>query len=151
MSDSELVPENRATILVVDDEAEIRALTAEALDDFDYQVLLAASGEEALSLYGDLAETIDMIILDLNMPGMGGYQCLRELLALDPGVRVLVASGYSAPGQEAEIIAEGGAGFIGKFIGKPYLLSELLAKVTEVLDSDRHGAVPEAAHRRVSI
>lgn len=147
MSDSELVPESRATILVVDDEAEILALIAEALDDFDYQVLLAASGEEALSLYGDLAETIDMIILDLNMPGMGGYQCLRELLALDPGVRVLVASGYSAPGQEAEIIAEGGAGFIGK----PYLLSELLAKVTEVLDSERHGAVPEAAHRRVSI
>jgi CheY-like chemotaxis protein len=132
---------------VVDDEAEIRALTAEALDDFDFQVLLAASGEEALSLYRELAETIDMVILDLNMPGMGGYQCLRELLALDPGVRVLVASGYSAPGQEAEVVAEGGAGFIGK----PYLLSELLAKVTEVLDSDRRGTVRDATHRRVSL
>ena len=145
MSDNELLPGNPPTILVVDDEVEIRNLTAEALYDFDYQVLLAASGEEALTLYGDRARVIDMVILDLNMPGMGGYQCLRELLAFDPGVRVLVASGYSAPGQHAEVIAEGAAGFIGK----PYLLGELLAKVGEVLDSDRRKAVPAVANRRV--
>lgn len=146
MNDSELLPARPATILVVDDEAEIRALTAEALYDFDYQVLLAASGEEALSLYNDRAGTIDMVILDLNMPGMGGYQCLRELLALDPGARVLVASGYSAPGQGAEAITEGAAAFIGK----PYLLTELLAKITEVLASGRHRAAPDTADRPVS-
>jgi DNA-binding NtrC family response regulator len=147
MSDNELLPENLTTILVVDDEVEIRNLTSEALDDFDYQVLLAASGEEALSLYGDRARVIDMVILDLNMPGMGGYQCLRELLVLDPGVRVLVASGYSSPGQHAEVMAEGAAGFIGK----PYLLSELLAKIREILSMNRRTVIPEISNRQASL
>lgn len=147
MSDNQVLPGNLATILVVDDEAEIRNLTAEALYDFDYQILLAASGEEAVSLYADRARTIDMVILDLNMPGMGGYQCLRELLALDPGVRVLVASGYSAPGQHAEVMEQGAAGFIGK----PYLLNELLAKVTEVLGCERRKSVFGTADRRAAL
>lgn len=116
---------NAQTILVVDDEKDIGELNSEALQDFGYTVLLAASGEEAVALYSQQGATIDMVILDLNMPGMGGYQCLRELLKLNPDVRVLISSGYSLK----ETTQTGASGFIGK----PYQLTELLAKVREIL------------------
>ncbi len=117
-------------ILVVDDETEIRDLTAEALQTFGYKVFVAASGEEALSIYAQKKEDIHVVIMDLGMPGMGGYQCLRELLASDPKIRVLIASGYSADGRDTKLIQEGAAGFIGK----PFKINELLIKVREVLD-----------------
>jgi PAS domain S-box-containing protein len=118
------------TILVVDDEADIRDLTAEALQGFGYTVLTAASGEEALTVYAEQGASIGMVILDLGMPGMGGQRCLRELLRLNQEVRVLIASGYSANGQAKGINRAGAAGFIGK----PYQLADLLTKVRDVLD-----------------
>ncbi|WP_051434508.1 cache domain-containing protein [Desulfonatronum lacustre] len=117
------------TILVVDDEPTIRELTQEALEDFGYVVLHAANGEEALDIYQEHGQTIDLVLLDLNMPGMGGHKCLQELLRLDPAVRVLISSGYSANGQARESLKSGAAGFIGK----PYQLKELEAAVREAL------------------
>lgn len=118
------------TILVVDDETDVRNLTAEVLQAFGYQVVLAASGEEALSVYARKKDAVHMVIMDLGMPGMGGYQCLRELLAIDPRVRVLIASGYSADGRDMKLTRDGAAGFIGK----PFKINELLVKVRDVLD-----------------
>ncbi|PTN36769.1 ATP-binding protein [Desulfonatronum sp. SC1] len=118
------------TILVVDDEADILELTREALEDMGFTVLGVASGEEALDAFHKHRPTIDLILLDLNMPGMGGHKCLRELLHLDPAACVLIASGYSAHGQAKQALASGAKGYIGK----PYRLRELEAKVREVLD-----------------
>lgn len=114
----------------MDDEKQIRALTAEAPQAFGYQVVLAASGEVALSVYARKKDAVHMVIMDLGMPGMGGYQCLRELLAIDPQVRVLIAGGYSAYGRDTKLIRDGAAGFIGK----PFKINELLVKVRDVLD-----------------
>ena len=75
---------------------------------------------------------MDLVILDLIMPGMGGHQCLRELLAVNPQVKVLISSGYSANGPMKEV-AEGGA---KEFITKPYEMKELLRVVRKVLDED---------------
>ncbi|NCC25883.1 MAG: response regulator [Deltaproteobacteria bacterium] len=118
------------TILIVDDEADIRDLTTEALETSGYTVVQAASGEEALTIYLARDEAIDLVIMDLNMPGMGGRQCLLELIHLDSEARVLVASGYSADGPAGEILGLGAAGFIGK----PYRISELLASIRDILD-----------------
>ncbi len=120
---------NEETILLVDDEADIRSLTAETLRQCRYRVLQAASGEEALSCFRKHGGTIDLVLLDLNMPGMGGYQCLRELLNIDPTVRVLVASGYSESGQDIELRNQGAAGFLGK----PFQLHELLIAVRTII------------------
>jgi PAS domain S-box-containing protein len=119
------------TILVVDDEAAILELASEVLTSCGYTVLTAASAEEALAVYAGKARSIDLVILDLNMPGMGGRQGLEELLGLDPGARVLIASGYSDAKQIQAILEAGALGFIGK----PYQLAELTAKMREVLDS----------------
>jgi PAS domain S-box-containing protein len=119
------------TILVVDDELSIREFAERILQRFGYQVLLARSGEEALEVYQGRKDGIDLVILDLGMPGIGGYACLRELLKTDPSARVMIASGYAIDARMKEIMKSGAAGYIGK----PYQFRELLAKVRDVLDA----------------
>ena len=119
------------TILVVDDEAPVRDVATQILQHFGYEVLSADSGETALELYKTRKGEIDLVILDLGMPGMGGHKCLRELRALDPSVKVVVASGYSINGQVRESLEFGAGGFVGK----PYQLKDLVTTVRTVLDA----------------
>ena len=119
------------TILLVDDEKPIIETIRDALTMNSYSVLTAASGEEALERYRPDLNNIDLVILDLGMPGMGGLRCLEELLKLDPRVKVIVASGYSLDDQLRQAIAQRAKGFIGK----PYRVTALLKKAREVLDS----------------
>lgn len=121
------------TVLVVDDESEIREITVELLERFGYQVIPAASGEEALDLYASRGAEIDLVILDLNMPGMGGRACLRKLLERDLEIKILIASGCSADARDLE---SGGRSGAAAFIGKPYLSNELLGLVRRILDQD---------------
>ena len=119
------------TIMVVDDDLDIRELTAEALQSFGYNILMACSGEEALELFKEQGNRIELIVLDINMPGMGGHKCLARLLEIDPGVRVLISSGYSARDQAKGLEKSGASGFIGK----PYQIKDLLIKIRDILDS----------------
>ncbi len=120
------------TILVVDDEPDILELAREAMGMLGYSVKSAVSGEEALQVYQDHGDSIDMVLLDLNMPGMGGYKCLQELLRLDPSVKVVIASGYTANGHGRDALSAGARGFMGK----PYQLNQLAAIIRETLDAD---------------
>lgn len=126
----EICPENGSeTILFVEDEKPLRKMGQEALETFGYTVLPAASGEEALEIYKVKGQEIDLVLLDLNMPGMGGHRCLRELLKKNPLVKVLISSGYSANGQAMEVMTSGAKGFIAK----PWQLKDLKLKIREVL------------------
>ena len=118
------------TILLVDDEEFIRELTQEALMMFSYTVLTAASGEEALEVYTKAPGEIDLVLMDLGMPGMGGFKCLQEILRLDSSAKVIIASGYSLDGQIQKSIDVGAIGYIGK----PYQINKLLKKVREALE-----------------
>ena len=119
------------TILIVDDDPDIREVTADALQMFDYETLLAESGEDALDVFSKCSRPIDLVILDLGMPGMGGWKCLAELLRLDPGIKVLIASGYLAESSEEKVKKQGAAGFIGK----PYQVADLMDVVREIIDT----------------
>ncbi|SMP39228.1 PAS domain S-box-containing protein [Desulfonatronum zhilinae] len=119
-----------AIILVVDDDQAIRELTQEALEGFGYSVLSAATGEEALEIFKAGGKAIDLVLLDLIMPGMGGYKCLQKLLQLNPLVKVVVASGYSPQDQSRETLKSGAMGLIGK----PYQLKELESAVRKALE-----------------
>jgi two-component system cell cycle sensor histidine kinase/response regulator CckA len=123
------------TVLLVDDEEPVRQLGKEMLETVGYRVLVASDGEEAMGLYTRRMKDIQLVILDLIMPGMGGKSCLEGLLRLDPRVKVLVASGYSVNGRLEEIVRSGACGFISK----PYDLRDLLKRVRDVLDGDRKG------------
>jgi PAS domain S-box-containing protein len=120
------------TILVVDDEPEIRELTREALESLGYTVHSASNGEEAVTFYREHGQDIDLVLLDLNMPGMGGHQCLRELFQIDPAVKVIIASGYTADGHGKDAVNSGAK----CFLGKPYQLKELEAAVRGALGKD---------------
>jgi len=117
-------------ILLVDDEEFIRDVAVQLLREFGYTVLTAADGEEALETYRKEHGRIDLVILDLIMPGMGGMKCLREILKINPQGRVLVASGYSAGGPAREAIDAGARGYLGK----PYDIDKMLTVIREVLD-----------------
>jgi PAS domain S-box-containing protein len=129
-SEKTLPERGNETILVVDDEASIRDFVTRVLDRFGYKVLLARSGEEALEVYRERKDGIDLVILDLGMPGIGGYACLRELLTIDPSARVMIASGYGIDTRMKKILQSGAAGYLGK----PYQFRELLGKVRALLD-----------------
>ena len=123
-------PGGQETILVVDDEEALRSVSQEVLEMHGYRVQVASRGEEALELYWNRTGEIDLVVLDLGMPGMGGRRCLKELLAMDPGVKVLVTSGYAQNGLASDLGHDGARGFVGK----PFRAQELLQAVRRVLD-----------------
>jgi CheY-like chemotaxis protein len=124
------IPRGTESILIVDDEEAIRGFAKEAMVMFGYKVMTASSGEEALELFSAESNGIDLVIMDLGMPGMGGHKCLQELQQLNPQVKVIIASGYSINDQVKKSMEAGAKGFVGK----PYQLSDLLNTAREVLD-----------------
>ena len=126
----EIPQKGRETILVVDDEEMIRDFAHEALQEFDYNVLTASSGEEALQMYTDNHANIDLVVMDIGMPGMGGHKCLSAIMRFDPAAKVLVASGYTMDEKVKQSMEAGAAGFLGK----PYQLNNFLNTVRDVLD-----------------
>ena len=119
------------TIFLVDDEEDILDIGCDILKKYGYTAISADSGERALEVYGREGDRIDLVILDLGMPGMGGHKCLQKLLEIAPEIKVIIASGYSANGRVEKTLKAGASGFIGK----PYRLAEMLKKVRGVLDT----------------
>lgn len=117
-------------ILVVEDDRDISSMTRQMLEYFNYSVFTAYSGESALGIYAKKKAEIDLIILDLGMPGMGGTKCLERLIEFDPDVNVIMASGYSE--DHLKKIAEkyGAKGYITK----PYNLAQISKLIRSVLD-----------------
>ncbi len=118
------------TVLVVEDEESVRALLQRILEDGGYTVLLAADGVEATELYAERSAEIDLVVLDIIMPRMGGRETFQRLREINPEIKVLLSSGYSENGQAHDILATGARGFLQK----PYDLHRVLRKVREVLD-----------------
>jgi two-component system cell cycle sensor histidine kinase/response regulator CckA len=120
----------RKKILLVDDEEYLRDLGKRILERAGYKVITAANRQEALDMYSREPPKISLVILDLVMPQMGGEKCIEELLKIDPKVRVLIASGYSAEKSVRETIQMGAKGFVTK----PFRERELLRDVRDILD-----------------
>jgi len=118
------------TILLVDDEEVILAIAGDILEKYGYRTRAVHSGEEALELYNKDIGAVDLIIMDLGMAGMGGRKCLKELLLINPALKVIIASGYG----NYDIINNPGKYGAAAFLSKPYRLDILVATVRGVLD-----------------
>lgn len=118
------------TILFVDDEEMIRNVGRELLEELGYKVFIARDGEEAVNIYKANKDGIDLVILDMIMPGTGGGETYDRLKEIDSGIKVLLSSGYSINGEASKILERGCSGFIQK----PFNMGGLSCKVREVLD-----------------
>jgi len=125
---------NGERILVVDDEPLLLEMVGDLLNRFGYVPIAAESGERAIEILKAETGLIDLVILDLSMPGMGGYRCLKEMLGMKPDLKVIIASGYSANRKVRETLDSGAAGFIAK----PYHYNDMLKKIREFLDWQGH-------------
>ena len=121
----------RETVLLVEDEAAVRALARRALKQFGYHVLEASNGVEALTVARASADPIDLLLTDVVMPEMGGRELAQTLKQERPETRVLFTSGYPDSGGMALDVAESGV----PYLPKPYTPNELAEKVREVLDT----------------
>jgi two-component system, cell cycle sensor histidine kinase and response regulator CckA len=120
------------TILLVDDEEFIRDLGSRILTKAGYKVITASDGKEALEVYQHSSDKISLVILDLIMPKMGGKQCLEGLMGLNPSIKVIMASGYSANGPTKDALSAGARGFVNK----PYDIRQVLEVVRRVLEAE---------------
>jgi CheY-like chemotaxis protein len=115
----------RETILLVEDEPAVRQLFAQALARAGYRVHEARNGQEALKVFEQHGDTVDLLLTDMRMPFMGGAELAQQLRARRGSLKLLCISGY-AGGNELE--------FSGDFLAKPFSREQLLAKVREILD-----------------
>jgi PAS domain S-box-containing protein len=118
------------TVLLVDDEESVRELGSRILAKSGYSVLEAPNGEMALEIYLEHQDRIALIILDLMMPGMGGPECLKEILKINPAAKVLIASGYPSETMTKKCSDLGTKGFVAK----PFNFEKLLLQVRRALD-----------------
>lgn len=121
----EAQPDTRETILLVEDEPAVRQLFMLALTRAGYRVFEARNGQEALKMFDQYGESIDLLLTDLRMPYMGGAELAQHLRARRKSLKLIAISGY-AGATEHQLEAD--------FLAKPFSRDDLLAKVREVLD-----------------
>lgn len=116
------------SVLIIDDEEDILRIGENFLKRNNYEVWTAQSGEEGVAIFK--SHKIDVVLLDVSMPGIGGVGCLKEIQSHDPEARVIIISGYTANGRVKEAIRQGAKAYLAK----PYGLQELVRTIRSVLD-----------------
>ncbi|HPS69877.1 MAG TPA: histidine kinase N-terminal 7TM domain-containing protein [Candidatus Cryosericum sp.] len=121
------------SVMVVDDEELVRQMTRRMLERDGYAVITAADGPSALRQFEENGDTVDLVLLDMSMPGMTGDQVLSRLREMDPRVPVVISSGYSFAASVEDLV--GTPGGANAFLSKPYTLQELSQTVASTLSS----------------
>ena len=120
------------TLLVVDDEPTILDVTGDLLQTLGYRVFRAAGGREALEIYQAHRDEIDLVILDMIMPGRSGGETFEDLKRINPRVKAILSSGYSLNGEAKTILNRG----VKAFIQKPFMMDQVSMTIREVLDAE---------------
>jgi CheY-like chemotaxis protein len=118
------------TVLLVDDEEVILEVGKELLEGMGYQVLTAKDGKEAIEVYKKNLDEIDIVLLDMVMPNMGGGDAYDRMKEINPDIKALLSSGFSIDGEASEILERGCNGFIQK----PFTMKGLSGKIMEILE-----------------
>lgn len=118
-------------ILLVDDEEMITSVGKEMLSVLGYEVMTASSGIDAIKLFSEHKDSIDLVIIDMIMPQMSGGELFDNLMQINPNLKTVLSSGYSVEGDAQKILDRGCRGFIQK----PFNLSQLSEKIRDILKS----------------
>lgn len=122
---------SRPTILIVEDDSEIRTLLALVFQIENFTVLQAVDGEEALRLFREHQEKLVLMITDLGLPKLGGVELIREVRSLKPSVKIIGSSGYGRANIREEVLQAGG----DEFLPKPYITTDLIQTVKQLLSA----------------
>lgn len=131
---------DRTKVLLVDDEEGLRSLMASALEEAGCTVFQASDGEEGMNQFRRHGHELDVVVLDLTMPRMGGDEVFRRIRASRPGMRIILCSGYTKEDISRQFNGRGLSGFIEK----PFTPSELIEKIGSVLAGPLPGQEPHA-------
>ena len=123
----------RGTVLVVEDEESMVLLLVDVLSKAGYQTLTAMDGEEAIKLYQHHKEEIDIVVLDLGLPKVTGFDVMRALKEENPRVSIIITTGYLQPELKSEILHAG----VKDCIYKPYLVHDLVEKIGSLIEHSR--------------
>jgi nitrogen-specific signal transduction histidine kinase/CheY-like chemotaxis protein len=133
-TESSLFPEpvlkGKETVLLVDDEPKVLDICERFLKTLGYSVLIAKSGFEALETHGRNKEKIDLVFIDMIMPGMNGRELFDQLRAVQPSLKALVSTGYSVEGEVSDLMTRGCKGYIQK----PFSIKALAKEIRRILD-----------------
>jgi CheY-like chemotaxis protein len=124
----------QGTVLVVEDEESMVCLLIEVLSKAGYQTLTAMDGEEAIDLYNQHKEEIDIVVLDLGLPKVTGFDVMRNLKEQNPGVSIIITTGYLQPELKPELLQAG----VKDCIYKPYSIDDLVDKVGSLIEHSEH-------------
>jgi len=119
-------------ILLVDDESSIIDVCRDILTNLGYTIFTAGSGQEAIAIYTLNKDKIDLVILDMIMPGLNGNETYNQLKSINPRVKVILSTGFSGGDQAQKILDNGCQGLIQK----PFRIEDLSQKIREVLDQE---------------
>ncbi len=128
------VERGAGTVLVVDDEPLMLAFAEEGLSALGYKVVKAEDGARACEIYSQRAAEIDLVLMDVVLPGMSGTEAARRIREINPEARIVLSSGYSGRGGERESLDAGGI----SFLGKPYTVEALSRILNTIRGSPPH-------------
>jgi DNA-binding NtrC family response regulator len=120
----------RDTVLVVEDDDSLRELLKSMLEAHDFKVLTAYDGINAIEVFTQNKDSIGVVLSDLGLPRLGGWDAFLRMKEINPGIRGILASGYFHPGVKEEIIKSGAE----NFVQKPYNTPEIVATIRRLLE-----------------
>ncbi len=115
-------------ILVVDDESAICEITKTSLESYNYQVITARDGIEAIALYVEHRDQIALVLTDIFMPSMDGLTSIRTLKKINPNIKIIAVSGL-APSDKVNAVYDMG---VKAFLCKPFTATQLLQTISAV-------------------
>lgn len=121
--------QGQGTILVVDDEPQVRTITELMLSTFGFEILTAEDGAAGVRVFEEQLDRIDLVIMDLTMPRMSGAQACKEMRRRKPGIRVILTSGYNESAAVDELRGDG----LTDFLQKPFELESLLTATRKAM------------------
>ena len=121
---------DKSTILLVDDEEIVVGVGKQMLEKLGYSVLIARNGQEAVDVYKNSPDDVDLVLLDMIMPGMEAGDTYDKLKSINPAIKVLLSSGYCLDQNAGAIIDRGCNGFIQK----PFNMKILQEKIGEIMN-----------------
>lgn len=123
----------KRTILVVEDDEMLLDLLASVLEEHGYPIVRAHDGFESVEQFKRHHAEIALVLTDMGLPHLGGWEAFLEMKKIDPEVKTVMASGFFNPGLKAEMLRAGAV----DFVQKPYVMDEVLRKINELIGPAR--------------